>query len=283
MRPAAPGESHRHHDAVPAPHLEVLAPGVAVWVGQGGFGRPNAAVVIDHDGLTVVDTLMVASQWSPFAAAVEAIGRPVRRVVLTSSHIPFVGGTSCFWAAGFYGTETASELLDLPPNVAGYRRLVPALAHEFDDDLRTRPISHVVDRDALLTDAVVVRITGGQSAENLVVDLPGAGVLLAGSMATFGTTPLAFDGDPGRWAAELYELASAERIVVPGHGPTGGSADLLILADYLSACAAGHIPSGPWDRWSDRHFDSINLERAAMLADGDLRPPPSLLALLGFR
>lgn len=282
MGPAAPGESHRHPDAAPGRHLEVIAPGVAVWLGQGGFGRPNAAVVVDHDGLTVVDTLMVASQWSPFAAAVEAIGRPVRRVVLTSSHIPFVGGTSCFVAAGFYGTETASELLDLPPNVAGYRRLVPALAHEFDDELRTRPISHLVDRDALLTDAVVVRVTGGQSAENLVVDLPGAGVLLAGAMASFGTTPLSFDGDPARWAAELYALASVERIVVPGHGPIGGSEDLLVLADYLDACAAGHIPPGPWDGWQDRQFDEINLERAAMLADGDLRPPPSLLRLLGL-
>ncbi len=262
--------------------LEVVSPGVAVWLGAGGFGQPNAGVVLEADGVTIVDTLMVASQWVPFAQAVEAIGRPVRRVVLTSSHIAFVGGTSCFPAAGFYGTPSASELLDLPPNVAGYRRLVPGLAHEFDDDLRTRPISHLVARDAMLTDAVVLRVTGGQAAENLVVDLPGAGVLLAGAMASFGTTPFAFDGDPARWANALMQLASLDRIVVPGHGPIGGSQDLRIQADYLYACAAGHIPPGPWDRWSDRHFDIINVERAAMVASGDMRPPPSLLRLLGL-
>lgn len=265
-----------------ASSLHTIAPGVAAWLGGGGFGRPNAGVVVDADGLTLVDTLMVASQWQPFGDALEALRRPIRRVVLTSSHIPYVGGTSAFWAAAFYGTQTASDLLDLPPNVAGYRRLHPAFAREFDDELTTRPVSHTVDRDAYLTDAVVVRVVAGQSAENLVVEVPGAGVLFAGAMASFGTTPLAFDGDPARWAADLRILAGLQPIVVPGHGPVGGPAELLAQADYLDACCRGRIPPGPWDGWSDRHFDAINIERAAMLAQGDHRPPPSMLALLGL-
>ncbi len=262
--------------------LTPIAPGVAAWLGEGSFGRPNAGVIADADGLTVVDTLMVASQWEPFGDALDAVGQPIKRVVLTSSHIPYVGGTGRFWAAAFYGTGLASELLELPPNVAGYRRLVADLAHEFPDDLATRQVSHLIDRDAALTDAVVVRVTAGQSGENLVVDVPGAGVLFAGAMASFGTTPLAFDGDPATWAVALRELAALEAVVVPGHGPVGGPDDLHVQADYLEACAAGSIPSGPWDRWSDRRFDAINLERAAMLADGDHRPPPSLLTLLGL-
>jgi cyclase len=264
------------------PQLQWLAPGVAAWLGDGPFGRPNAGVVVDGDGITVVDTLMVRSQWTPFAEAVEALERPVRRVVLTSSHIPQVGGTPCFWAAAFYGTPTASDLLDLPPNVPGYRRLHPDLAAEFDDDLATRPVSHTVDRDAALTAAIVLRHTAGQSAENLVVDVPGAGVLLAGAMASFGTTPLAFDGDPAQWATALRTLAGEDRIVVPGHGPVGGPADLLTQAEYLEACVDGRVPPGPWDRWTERRFDIVNIERAAMLADGDRRPPPSMLTLLGL-
>lgn len=266
----------------PTSALSTIAPGVAAWLGEGGFGRPNAGVVVDADGLTLVDTLMVASQWEPFGDALDALGRPVPRVVLTSSHIPFVGGTGRFWSAAFYGTQTTSDQLDLPPNVAGYRRLLPAFAAEFPDELATRPVSHTIERDVALTDAVVVRVTGGQSAENLVVEVPGANVLFAGAMACFGSTPLAFDGDPAAWAAALRALAVAGRLVVPGHGPIGGADELLELAGYLEACAAGSIPPGPWDRWADRHFDQINLERAAMLAAGDLRPPPSLLALLGL-
>ena len=39
-----------------------------------GRGRPNAGVVVDADGVTVVDTLMTPDQYEPFAAEVEAIG-----------------------------------------------------------------------------------------------------------------------------------------------------------------------------------------------------------------
>ena len=38
----------------------------------------------------------------------------VQRVVLTSSHIPFVGGTGRFWAAAFYGTPSAADS-SVPP------------------------------------------------------------------------------------------------------------------------------------------------------------------------
>ncbi len=266
-----------------AGELTVLAPGVGVWLGEGRFGHPNAGVVVDPDGLTLVDTLMVGSQFIPFARAVGALERPIRRVVLTSSHIPFVGGTAQFWAAAFFGRELTSELLDLPPNVHGYRRLVPELAAEFDEDLRTRPITHTVSADAALTDAVRLHLCHGESAENLVVEIPGAPVLFAGAMASFGVTPLAFDGDPAAWAVALRGLASRwQGPVVPGHGPVGGAGDLVMQAEYLEACVAGRVPPGPWDRWSDRRFDEVNLQRAALLARGEDRPPPAMLALLGL-
>jgi len=262
--------------------LVVLAPGVAAWLGDGPFGRPNAGVIVEHDGLTLVDTLLAPRQAAPLVAALDDLGRPVRRVALSSAHIPFVGGSSCFVAAAFYGTPTTSDLLDLPPFLAGYRRLLPDDAVLFDDELTTRPVSHTVERDALLTDAVVARVTAGESTENLMIEVPGAGVLFAGAMASFGTTPLAFDGDPAAWATALRGLAADHDMVVPGHGPVGGAEELLVQADYLDACVTGRIPAGPWDRWTHRHFDAVNIERAALLADGDHRPPPSMLALLGL-
>ena len=66
-----------------------------VWLQPGGeSGVSNAGVVIDDDGITVIDTLMVPEQWQPFAAAVNALGLPVRRVVLTHAHIDHAGGTA---------------------------------------------------------------------------------------------------------------------------------------------------------------------------------------------
>jgi cyclase len=80
--------------------LTQLGQGVYAWLQTPpGHGVANAGVVIDEDGITVVDTLMTKSQWEPFGAAVDAFGLPIRRVVLTSSHIEFVGGTPRFWSA----------------------------------------------------------------------------------------------------------------------------------------------------------------------------------------
>jgi cyclase len=269
--------------------LDVLAPGVLVWLQPSPrFGCPNAGVVVDEDGLTVVDTLMVRSQWEPFGQAVDELGRRVRRVVLTSSHIEFCGGTSRFRMAAVYGTRQISAHLDQPANLDGYRRLLPEFADEFEDDLATRPVTHVVTEPALLTAAVVAVPTTGQMAENLVVHVPGADVVFAGAMCSFGVTPLAFQGDPAAWADALDRLVDLAPIVVPGHGRLGGEEEVRDLQAYLRACVAAagdptRLGHGPWDGWSHREHDVVNVERAAQVAAGEAdEVPPSMLRLAGL-
>ena len=268
--------------------LQELAPGVwAWWQHPSGHGRANAGIVVEDDGATVIDTLLTPSQAQPLHDAIEAFGQPVRRAVLTSSHVEYVGGSSVFRMAARYGRTQTSALLDLPPNVEGYRRLFPAWAGEFDDDFATRPISHTVDTAAWLTPVVCAVPTSGQMAENLMVAVPEADVVFAGAMACFATTPNAFDGDPGAWADALGDLGEMATRIVPGIGPEGGADDVLALQAYLYACVDAEgdpqaIPAGPWDRWTDRHLDVVNIERAALLAAGDDSVPPSMLRAIGL-
>jgi glyoxylase-like metal-dependent hydrolase (beta-lactamase superfamily II) len=232
--------------------LETVGQGALAWLAdQPGPGHPNAGVIVDEDGLTLVDTLLVPSQWEPLADAIEALDRPLRRVVLTSSHIEYVGGTARFWQAGFYGTAQASAHLDQPADVAIYRRMFPDLADEFDPDLRTHPVTHVVSEPAWITPAAEVVPLPGQTAENLVVRVPGADVVFAGALGSFGVT-------------------------------------LDLQAAYLLACddAAGvgsDLPPGPWDDWPGRHLDVANSERVAMLARGEDGIPASVVDRLGLR
>jgi len=272
----------------PDAHLVVLAPGVAVWLqSPHGHGRANAGVIEEDDGVTLVDTLLTPSQAVPLAAQLDAGGHPVRRAVLTSSHIEYVGGSSVFWMAARYGRSQTSALLDLPPNLDGYRRLFPDWADEFDDQFTTRPVSHTVDAAAWLTPVVCALPTAGQMAENLMVAVPSVEVLFGGAMCTFGVTPNAFDGDPGAWADALADVGEMAPTIVPGIGPVGGPDDVLALQAYLYACVEAEgdptaIPEGPWDDWRDRHLDVINIERAAMLAAGDHSVPPSMLRAIGL-
>ena len=279
---SVPGVPDLHAALVP------LAPGVYAWIQEpGGHGRANAGVVVEGDGATLVDSLLTPSQATPLHEALAELGAPVRRMVLSSSHIEYVGGSSVFWMAARYGRSQTSALLDQPPNLAGYRRLFPDWADEFDDEFTTRPISHTVDTAAWLSPLVCTVPTAGQMAENLMVLVPAADTLFAGAMCAFATTPNAFDGNPEQWADALGDVAEMAGTVVPGIGPVGGADDVIALQAYLYACvdAGGDptaIPSGPWDQWSDRHLDEVNIERAALLAAGDNSVPPSMLRLIGL-
>jgi hypothetical protein len=106
-------------------------------------------------------------------------------------------------------------------------------------------------------------------------------------MAAFGVRPLAFDGDPARWADELAHVREWGVIVVPGIGGIGGAEEIDELVAYLQACVdaegdVDRVRGGPWAAWADPEFDAVNVERAAMLAHGDPAPPPSMLRLLGM-
>ena len=268
--------------------LELLAPGVYAWLDQAPApGHPNAGVVLDPDGATVIDTLCVPSQHKAFAEAVEALGFPVRRIVLTGDHIEYVGGTVSFPMAAVYGSPATSAHLDQPPNPAVYRNLYPDVASEFDDELQTRKVSHVVDDAVQLTPAITAIPVAGQAPTNLVVLVAEAGIAFGGAMASFGVTPLAFDGDPGGWADTLDDLIELAPLIVPGHGPVGGREEVLALQVYLRACVtaggdASVIATGPWATWPGRDRDVVNVERAAMLTRGDTDVPPSMLRLAGL-
>jgi cyclase len=274
--------------AVDEASLEPLAPGVYAWLQRPARpGRPNAGAVVDEDGITLVDSLAVPSQWMELGASLAPLGRPVRRIVLSSSHVEYSGGTSGFRLAAVFGRPQASAHLDQPANPAILRRLLPDLAAEFDDEFATRPVSHVVDAAVQLTAALAVYPMVGEQAENLVAVAAGAGVVFAGAMCSFGVVPQAYQGDPAAWADALDDLVELGDIIVPGHGPVGGRDEVAELQAYLRACvAAGGDPTrlaaGPWDAWPGADHHELNVERAAMLARGDDDIPPSLLARLGL-
>jgi glyoxylase-like metal-dependent hydrolase (beta-lactamase superfamily II) len=273
-------------------NLVELGPGVYAFVHPAPrYGDSNVGLVIDADGLTFVDAtatpdraLAVQRQVADFAGD---LGLPLRRVVLSSSRIPFSGGSEVFRLAAFYGSEATSDQLDAPIDVAAVQALLPHLARAYHEGFATRPITHTVAEPAWLTPACLGVPLRAEAPSNLVVQVPGADTVFAGAVCSFGVTPLGFDGDPAAWVAALDQLVELGRTIVPGHGPVGGHADVADLRAYLAACVAAEgspsrLSSGPWDAWANPEFHPVNVERAALLARGDPSVPASLLELLGL-
>jgi cyclase len=266
-------------------NLDQIADGVFVWLQPGGeSGVSNAGVIADDDGLTIVDTLMVRSQWEPFAAAVAKLGQPIRRLLLTHAHVDHVGGTTAFPNAAVFGSPQTSDLLDGEMPVDAYNAFMPAFDAEFDElaELGTRPVTHLVTDAAQLTPRIEVLPATGHTAGDLMALVADVDVLFAGDLCFFGVTPLAFQGDPKMWADVLDAVAELADVIVPGHGPVGGEAEVRGLQQYLRHCVSGEIPPGPWDAWPERDpRDTINIERARLLTQGRDEIPPAMLRALG--
>lgn len=252
-------------------------------------GASNSGVVVDDDGITVVDAQLTPRLGAELFAVVDGLGLPVRRLALTSSHMPFVGGSSAFTLPAVYGTPQVSAHLDQPANLDTCRALYP---DDVDDllaiaELGCRRVTHTVTEGAWLSSSVVAAPLSGELDENLIVQVPEAQVVFAGAMCSFGVTPMAGLGDPAAWADSLDTLLQWGEIFVPGHGPIGGREEVETLQAYLRACAdaegdPGRLADGPWKSWPGADYHRVNIDRAAALAAGDPAPQPSLLALLGL-
>ena len=113
--------------------------GVWAWVSDElRPGGTNSGIIADSDGLTIVDAQLTPAQGGALFDAASTLGPPIRRLALTSSHMPFVGGSAAFVLPAVYGTAQISADLDMEPNIEGCGRLYPADAPELGGFLEPR-------------------------------------------------------------------------------------------------------------------------------------------------
>jgi metallo-beta-lactamase class B VIM len=228
---------HPTADEIPPGEVRIreVADGVWVHVATRAIGRDivfpsNGLIVRDGDGLLLVDPAWGGANTAALLAAIASeIGLPVRRAVSTHFHDDRVAGVDTLAAAGVATLATPLT-----------RRLAAAEGNEvptYSLDGLERPGS------AVRFGLVEVFFPGaGHTRDNLVVYVPGAGVLFGGcavhevSRRTAGNVA---DADVGAWAASIRRVQARypeARLVVPGHGAPGGPE----LLDHTIAIVEAH-------------------------------------------
>lgn len=227
-----------------------VAPDVWMVQGASALGSPanrnfisNAAFVVTPEGVVVIDALGSPVLADELIAAIRRVtAQPIRHVIVTHYHADHVYGLQSLQAAGaeitahrdgqaYLNSVTAALRLkasrdDLAPWIDEKTRLVAA------DRWLAAPWRFALGG----VEFVVQPVGPAHTAEDLVVFLPGRGVLLAGDIVFRGRVPFVGQADSGRWIEALDRLLAFDaRVIVPGHGPVSNAAkdDLQLTRDYL--------------------------------------------------
>ncbi|HEX8272462.1 MAG TPA: MBL fold metallo-hydrolase [Longimicrobiaceae bacterium] len=259
--------------------VQRLRGGVSVLSGNGG----NVTALAGRDGVLLVDSGIVAPK---VAAAVATLTRaPIRHVVNTHWHFDHTDGNEWHHARG--AAVTAHE---------NARRRMAARTRVDDWDFTFPPSPRGALPATLVAAERTLRPGGAEvvvrpyppshTDTDLAVHLVDADVLVLGDTWWNGIYPFidystggSIDGTI-RAAEATLAMGSPTTVLVPGHGPVGGRADLAGYRDMLvelrervaalkargmtAAQAVAARPTAPYDaQWSGGPVDGAFMTRLA--------------------
>jgi glyoxylase-like metal-dependent hydrolase (beta-lactamase superfamily II) len=216
-------------------------PGVASAANEGY--NSNAGFVVTDEGVVVIDALGTPALGNALLAAIRAkTSKPIRRVILTHYHADHSYGLEPLKEAGaeVWAHRSALEYLD---SGDAQRRLEQRSRNLFpwvDESMK------IVRADRWLDESTTFTLGGvrfdihhlgpAHSPEDVIVVLPGEGVIFSGDILFAGRIPFVGEADSKRWLERIGRLLELKpRIIVTGHGPTSRdpAKDLALTRDYL--------------------------------------------------
>jgi glyoxylase-like metal-dependent hydrolase (beta-lactamase superfamily II) len=240
--------------ALPAWALEVVpikvTPRVYYVQGQPGIAsaanegyNSNAGFVVTDDGVVVVDALGTIPLGDALVKAIRKVtDKPIRRVVVTHYH-----------ADHFYGLEALKKAgADVWAHVAGRTYLMDGEgARRLEQRARdlfpwVEPGMKLVAADRWLEKDESFTLGGvrfdlhhlgpAHSPEDLIVVLPGEGVIFSGDILFAGRIPFVGEADSKEWLVRIERLLAMKPVLmVTGHGPVSRDPgqDLALTREYL--------------------------------------------------
>jgi len=264
-----------------------------------GGGISNAGFVVGDDGIFVFDTLNGPAAARPFLASIrEVSGKPIERIAYTHHHGDHTNGTQVFMAPGvdvvsseycrYRNMQMVASIAggpadpaygDISPTFNGGepRRLVPA----------TTVITGKTSYHIGGTVVELLPIEPAHTWGDILVHLPEHKTLWMGDNGFFHMAPYLHNGNPNGWITLLENILDMDLdIIVPGHGPAAGKAEVQEMLDYMvllhdearmrfdagmsAGKAAAEIRMGRFDNWMGSERIMLNLARWYEVFDGTM-------------
>ncbi len=213
------------------PRLVEKAPGVHV---AQGYDFADFGFVVTGEGVVAIDAGSDPRHVEAALRDLRAVtDRPITHVLLTHAHFDHVGGLDALTGDGVQVIAQARFPEELATQAASPPPFPYLLPHGRDHRLRAVPDRLVGSAETLTVGGVefgLIPISGGESADGLVVHLPGSGVVFVGDMCMpYLGAPFFAEGS----AEGLFEAIETVGDLRPGlliHGHTGLTDNFTIEA-----------------------------------------------------
>ena len=294
--------------------LVEVADGVFAYLQpDGGWGWSNAGLVLGQDDSMLVDTLFDLKLTAEMLESMSSLTgpRPIRTLVNTHAN-----GDHCFGNQLVVGAEviasaaSAAEMAELPPqrlqammgvdmgettNAYLQEAFGPFTFTDIETPRPTRTFSGELELIEPGRGARLVEVGPAHTAGDILVHVPGSGVIFTGDILFIGGTPIIWNGPVQNWinaCDSIIELGCD--VIVPGHGPLTDAAGTQAVADYLKHVhaeatarfqagmradeAARDIELGMYGDWLDWERIVINVDSVYRELDSD-HPAPDVMDL----
>jgi glyoxylase-like metal-dependent hydrolase (beta-lactamase superfamily II) len=216
-------------------------PGLASSANE-GFNS-NAGFVVTGAGIVVVDALGTPALGEALRQAIARVsGEPIRRVILTHYHADHFYGLAALKAAGaqVWAHEAAREYLDGGEAERRRGQRARDLFPWVDESMPIVRPDRWLGEDTQFTMGSVRfeihHLGPAHSPEDVIVVLPGEGVVFGGDILFAGRIPFVGEADSRQWLRRIDELVRmGPRVIITGHGELSRDPvkDLSLTRDYL--------------------------------------------------
>jgi cyclase len=265
------------------PGVRKLAPNVYAYIqAKGTWYWSNAGFIVGNDYVVVVDSLSTVGLTQRFKDEIGKVtDKPIRYLINTHHHGDHTYGNHVFSGAIIISHDDCRRQVIEAGIIAP--DLLNAMFPEFDfRGIGATPASITFDNQLTLhVDGLEVRLLHfglGHTADDIIVYLPGEGIVFASDFIFLYSTPVSMDGSFAGWLKNLDAMAKlGAEVYVPGHGPVCGVEGMNLCRDYLVLVrreakkrfdrgmtvdeAAKDIDLGQFSEWPNHERILLNVER----------------------